>query len=243
VSGAQGIQGVSGVTGSAGASGSQGIQGVTGATGTLVVANIISDGGSGRQWSDGTYARSCYFYKYPPYGYSYAGLTGDGIYTVDADGPIGNPPFRVYCDMTAQDGGWTLAVGIAGNTAHINFSAVTPGNLTAPGGKGKYADSVINNLKSGTSPAYRFTCAAVTAYFNASCEFVSVLNATGPCVAESYAYPPVTYGAGRTVQSLIVGLGDGDNGTNDRLLYGDAQISGCDTAATSWGQSGTVWVR
>jgi hypothetical protein len=238
---------VSGVTGSTGASGSQGIQGVTGATGatgTLVVANIIGDGGSGRQWSDGTYARSCYFYKYPPNGYSYAGLTGDGIYTVDADGPIGNAPFRVYCDMTNQDGGWTLAVGIAGNSvAHINYNAVSPGNLTAAGGKGKFSDAVINNLKSGISPSYRFTCANTTAFFSASCEFVSVLNASGACVAEGYGYPPPTYGSGRYVQSQIVGLGDGDNGTNDRLLYGDTQINGCDTAATGWGQNGAVWVR
>ncbi len=32
----------------------------------------------------------------------------DGVYEIDPDGPGGAPPIRVFCDLTLDDGGWTL---------------------------------------------------------------------------------------------------------------------------------------
>ena len=38
-----------------------------------------------------------------------AGLSkGDGVYTIDPDGPNGNAAFSTFCDMTTDGGGWTV---------------------------------------------------------------------------------------------------------------------------------------
>ncbi len=170
--------------------------------------------------------------------------TGSGIYWIDPDndGNTSNA-FQAYCDMVNQDGGWTLVVGIEANANHVNPAAVTPGNLTSPTGKGKYSDATINQIKLGASPAYRFTCASVTGYFQTSCTFATTTVASGVCAAEAYTYPPSSYGTVQYSQPDNRTLADGSSGPADRLIYGNPGYPGCDTAPTSWGQSGTVYVR
>ena len=79
-----------------------------------------------RQWSDGTYRTSCLKYLNSNVnGYNYSGDIGDGVYTIDPDGPGGNSPFDVYCDQTTDGGGWTLVTKFSSGTTYNPYSIWT----------------------------------------------------------------------------------------------------------------------
>jgi hypothetical protein len=50
-----------------------------------------------------------------------------GTYTIDPDGPGGNPAVSVHCDMTTLNGGWTEAVTFV-NTANIDLACSANNN-------------------------------------------------------------------------------------------------------------------
>lgn len=50
-----------------------------------------------------------------------------GSYTIDPDGPGGNPAVSVHCDMTTLNGGWTEAVTFV-NTANIDLACPANNN-------------------------------------------------------------------------------------------------------------------
>ena len=84
-----------------------------GATKGWVVKNgsdikIITEINQIKNWSDGTYAKSCLEYRNSgSIKYRYEGAIGNGVYKIDLDGNGSEQPFEVYCDMTSDGGGWT----------------------------------------------------------------------------------------------------------------------------------------
>jgi len=65
--------------------------------------------------------------------------TGDGIYTIDPDGSGSIDPFKVYCDMTTDDGGWMLYASI--NDPSI---AITPSHY-----QNGYSNPDFSNIDKG----------------------------------------------------------------------------------------------
>ncbi|MDD9971670.1 MAG: fibrinogen-like YCDxxxxGGGW domain-containing protein [Myxococcales bacterium] len=77
----------------------------------LIGAHAVGDPA---RWSDGSVSRSCEDYRRPLGGIRLAVDPPNGIYTIDPDGEGSSPAFDVYCDMTTDDGGWTLLAVISG---------------------------------------------------------------------------------------------------------------------------------
>lgn len=195
-----------------------------------------------RTWADGSLATSCNGYRNPAQSkYRYADATGDGMYRIQ---PAAGGPLTVYCDMTRDGGGWTLAARIlTDDVSHASTGAV--GSLTSPTqpAPAKLADAAINSL-TGAHMVLRSDSGVVSYWQFAGIPFA----ASGVAVSR-----PVSQTYGGTYQASP--LNNAHGGLNAyplwTVVYGDSMAGsacrrGMAASSSDWcgaGSSGTMWVK
>lgn len=77
---------------------------------------------------------------------------GDGTYLIDPDGGGSNPAFNAYCDMTTDNGGWTLVMNVApSDGGSVGYNNQAFWSTDAP--YGTFSNRFANDFKS--EAAYR----------------------------------------------------------------------------------------
>lgn len=118
-----------------------------------------------------------------------AGCTADGAYSVRP----GSTTYTAYCDMTSDEGGWTLVLknhtgrGLASGTS-VQGSPDTCLNSTAANCSAKMDDTSINQISGSNAGAaneiaFRMTSTQISNryYFSRQCSYIHSANSSTAC--------------------------------------------------------------
>lgn len=86
-------------------------------------------------------------------------VAASGIYLIDPDGPAGESPFEVYCDMTTDGGGWAKVQQFAGSPMPPSANSIGSIVDHPTSTFAKLSDDQVNAF--GTMKEYRFSASAV----------------------------------------------------------------------------------
>ena len=120
----------------------------------------------------------------------------DGIYSVDPDGDGGNAPFQVLCDMTGDEGGWTLVYrdNLDGALAPHNSAPQGAPSLLLQlsGSSAKYSDERINALRSFSDAHMGYRCTSSTVphdyFFSSECTYQHTPHSNSECRRYHYTF-------------------------------------------------------
>lgn len=138
------------------------------------------------RWSNGAVSGSCLQYLQSAPGAS------TGAYRIDPNGGSASDAFVAWCNMTADGGGWTLVMRGAAHNGNGDMSywgttgAYNAAQAGMEGGASfKFADSVINTLKTQAYRLESYGAYSHVRYFKPSCTYAHTTTPAGDC-AVSY---------------------------------------------------------
>ncbi len=130
-----------------------------------------------------------------------------GPYQIDPDGPGGNAPFMAYCDMTNNDGGWTLVMKINGGAQTFNYDSSQWTTATPYQQDTGYNWDQTTELKSAAYGTLPFSAMRVTMWLNANSVQTVAFPQGAPSLLQLFgqgAYQPTYFGRSAW-QGLIQG--------------------------------------
>ena len=209
-----------------------------------VCLNQLDDNCSGEPNEGCVYASCKERLKYVP-------SSPNAAYSIDPDGGGPLQAMQVYCNMTDNDGGWTLVARMKGGSwCHINVNAA--GTLSSPsqGSCAKISDEVIRKLY---TDQFWMKCALTVPERFGKIDNISNFNTAGTpgnkTMTWSETYKGQTYSG---TDHSCCNLGD-HSYHNPHIIYSisstynngnyTADWSGCYNANHGWHQDGFLYVR